>query len=347
MRILYFSDIHFHSTHRFSFITPDGYTVRELEHLSCAAVINELVQKENIDRIVFGGDAYQAVGDALSCQTQVALLDFFDRIRKIVPVDVLVGNHDLNLSSNNNHLAHKLFPLKYFDNITVYDSPKEVDNFVYMPYCTSIDYAESFLEAIESKEDKIVFSHLELKDVSFGGSIITTKGVSLDLLKKFKMTLQGHYHSGGSYASNIYVSGSTQRLSFKDPGLSHKNILIYDTETNKIKRESFNCPDWYEFTDENIEDILKIPDNSYVKVRVSLDFVLTSEIKKKLQRVKDKDIKIEVNRINFDGNIETPEDIANKDELTVIKYFIDKSDNSEEDKKLLLEEGNRLIESNR
>ena len=53
MRYLCFSDIHFHGTHRFSHITDEGYTIRELEHLSCAQTLIDICNKEDIDRIVF------------------------------------------------------------------------------------------------------------------------------------------------------------------------------------------------------------------------------------------------------------------------------------------------------
>ena len=82
MKILAFGDIHFHHQHRFSQITPDGFTVRELEHLSCADTILRVAKEENVDEIIFLGDLYQPVGDTISCQTQLAVCTFIDKIRK-------------------------------------------------------------------------------------------------------------------------------------------------------------------------------------------------------------------------------------------------------------------------
>ena len=45
-----------------------------------------------------------------------------------------------------------------------------------------------------------------------------------------------------------------ERLSFKDKGIAKNNIIIYDTETGKITRRSFECPDWLTFNDDNIEE---------------------------------------------------------------------------------------------
>lgn len=344
MRYLCFSDIHFHGTHRFSHITDEGYTIRELEHLSCAQTLIDICNKEDIDRIVFCGDLYQAVGDNLSTQTQSAVCEFVEKISKIKPLDMLVGNHDLS-GTTNFKAVHKLIPFKYFNNVTVYDSPVEKDGIVYMPYCTSDEYATTVLENIKDKKNKVVFSHLELKGINLGNGIETTHGVPLDLLSQFKMTIQGHYHGSSSYGPNIKVIGSTQRLSFKDPGKSRNNIIIYDTETNKIERRSFNCPDWLTFTDDNINDILTTDLNNYVKVEVSSDILLTDDIKARLDLFKGKDIHIDLTRLSFDkhSSADINQDTA-EDEVSIIKQFIEKTDNSEQQKRQLLDEGIRLLD---
>ena len=178
-----------------------------------------------------------------------------------------------------------------------------------------------------------------------GNGIETTHGVPLDLLSQFKMTIQGHYHGSSSYGPNIKVIGSTQRLSFKDPGKSRNNIIIYDTETNKIERRSFNCPDWLTFTDDNIDDILTTDLNNYVKVEVSSDILLTDDIKARLDLFKGKDIHIDLTRLSFDKHsfADINQDTA-EDEVSIIKQFIEKTDNSEQQKRQLLDEGIRLLD---
>lgn len=344
MRYLCFSDIHFHHTHRFSYITSEGYTIRELEHLSCAQTLIDICNEEDIDRIVFCGDLYQAVGDNLSTQTQSAVCEFVEKISKIKPLDMIVGNHDLSASTNYKNV-HKLIPFKYFDNVIVYDNPFEIGNLIFMPYCTSDEYATCFLENIKDKQNKVVFSHLELKGINLGNGIETTHGVPLDLLTQFKMTIQGHYHGSSNYGKNIQVIGSTQRLSFKDPGKSRNNIIIYDDETNKIERRSFSCPDWLTFNDDNIDQILTTDLNNYVKVEVTSDVLITPEIEQRLNLFKGKDIHIDLTRLSFDkhSTADVNQDNA-EDEVSIIKQFIDKTDNTEQEKEDLLNEGIRLLD---
>jgi len=347
MRIMAFGDIHFHHTHRFSHITDSGYTIRELEHLSCADTLIKLYKEENIDAVMFLGDAWQAVGDSISGQTLSVVSTFFDKLTKCFDVHVIVGNHD-KLTSNSN--VHKLEFLRHFPNIYLYDKPTlgyivkedETCDFVFMPYCTHDEEAIRYLENVKDKQNKIVISHLELGGINLGNGVFTQKGVDLALLNQFKMTLQGHYHSGGSYGHRIQIAGSTQRLSFKDKGIARRNIIIYDTKTDVVKRRSFECPDWLTFTDDNIEDLLNHDNNNYVKVELSTDILLTDKLREKLNQMKDKDVHIDLTRISVNKQIEM--DLSQEDNTGIIRQFVNKSDNTEEQKEALINEGTRLLE---
>ena len=347
MRIMAFGDIHFHHTHRFSHITESGFTTRELEHLSCADTLIRLYKEENIDKLVCLGDIWQTVGDNISSQTLKVVLDFFNKFNDAkICMDVILGNHDM---SNNTLSVHKLEALKYLHNVRLHIKPEEVvywcegmyHKFVYMPYCLHDDEAIRFLENIKDKQEKVIFSHLELGGINLGNGIVTQKGVPLDLLNEFKMTLQGHYHSWGNYGKKIQIAGSTQRLSFKDKGIARNNIIIYDTETGKITRRSFECPDWLTFNDDNIEGILKISDDNYVKVELTTDLLMTDAIKEKLSKVKGKDVHINLTRISVNKQINS--EITAEDNVDIIRQFVNKSDNSDEQKEALINEGTRLL----
>lgn len=343
MKILFFSDIHFHHTHRFSHITNEGFTTRELEQYQCAEDILSIAKEENVDKIIFGGDMFGPVGDNISTQTLNIVCKFVKKISEVYPFEMIVGNHDQSVLTQNSNI-HKLESFKFWQNCYVYDMPTIKDNIVYMPYCYSDEYAEAFLNNIEDKANKIVVSHLELKDIPLGNGITSKHGVSLDILKKFKMVFQGHYHSISSYAKNIKIIGSVQRFSFKDMGSSKNNIIIYDTETNTVKRKSFNAPDWLTFTDENIENILSISSNNYVKVDVSTDILITDEIKAKLDMFKGKDIHIDINRISINKEVLEESNMNNMNEIDVLEKFILESNNSDEQKESLIIEGKRLLE---
>ena len=73
--------------------------------------------------------------------------------------------------------------------------------------------------------------------------------------------------------------------------------------------------------------------------------LLTDEIKAKLESFKGKDIHIDLTRLSFDrkSSADIQQDEA-EDEISVIKQFINKTENDEEKKELLLTEGMRLLD---
>ena len=349
MKILIFSDLHIHHTHRFSQITSDGLSVRELEQLSCAdRIIDLLKEDKEINRVVCCGDLISTVGDSLSTEVLYTLSLFLKKLQEYclpnkIEIDILVGNHDLSGHLNINYI-HKLYPFSFWEGINIYDKPTQKGDFIYMPYSISDNIASNFLESIKEKEDRIVFSHLELKGIDLGNGIVSNKGVDKSILENFKIVFQGHYHSGIKYGRNINIIGSTQRFSFKDLGKSRNNIIIYDLDNNTFIRKSFLCPDWLTFNDDNIDEILNIDNNNYVKVDLSTDLLLTDKIKNKLESVKGKDISISLNRISGKSvSILEEDNRDNMDDISIIKRFIDNTDNDNSYKEKLLNCGISIL----
>ena len=344
--ILVFGDIHFGTTHRFSTITNNGFTIRENEHLSCLDSLKRVLKENKITKCVFGGDMYGPVGDNISGETQCAVIKFVSELAQEckkydIPLDMIVGNHDI-IHDATVFGINKLAPFKYFDNVNLYEKPTIDGNYVYLPFAYDDDYLNTFLENIPDKENKIVFSHVDIAGIEIGGGIITKKGVNLELLGKFKKVFEGHYHSFKSIGDNIIVPGSTQRLSFKDKGVSRENIVLYDESTDKIKRDSFECPDWLTFTDDNVQDILKIDNNNYVKIDLSVDMLYTDEIKQKVEQMKNCDLHIDVSRIVVNRKVEENEQTS-EDEIDIIQQFVNKSENDDDKKEKLIEKGINLI----
>lgn len=344
--ILVFGDIHFGTTHRFSTITNNGFTTRENEHLSCLDSLKRILKENHITKCVFLGDMYGPVGDNISGETQCAVIKFVSELAQEcknhnVILDMIVGNHDI-IHDATIFGINKLALFKYFDNVKLYDQPVVDGNYVYLPFSYDDEYLNNFLSNIPDKENKLLFSHVDICGIEIGGGIVTKKGVNLELLNKFKKVFEGHYHSFKNIGEKIIVTGSTQRLSFKDKGVSRDNIVLYDEETQSIRRESFECPDWLTFTDDNINEILKIDNNNYVKIDLSMDILYTDEIKQKVEQMKDKDINIDVSRIAVNRKSEESKTTI-EDEIDVIQEFVNRSDNDEKQKERLIETGINLI----
>lgn len=340
-KILAFGDEHISSYHQFSKIQPTGFSVRESEHLLIAKQIVEYMKKYEgtLESIVFLGDLLHPVGTNISCDNLLTATEFIriiqeECIKQNIIFYMLVGNHDQNATTGNVH-SHKLIPFKYYQNIKVIDQLSEIDGYVFLPHVTNNEsYIDSYLNSITDKDQKIVFSHLDIRGATLFGDIVCDKGIKFDALSEFKVVLQGHFHVPQKLGSNVWVSGSTHRTSFKDPGGG--TLLVYDTDTNTVSREKFNVPNWYTFEDDNISDVLSLDPNNYVKLILSSDLMLSiNNISKEwlTSRFKGVEIMYDVERISLkklkrseqDLEVETPEEI--------IRSFINSSQNIEESNK--------------
>ena len=322
--ILSFGDLHISSFHQFSKIEQSGFSTRELEHLEVAKdIVNFLQTHENeVEAVVFLGDLFHPVGTNISCDNLLTATTFIEMIQKEcikqnIIFYLILGNHDHNSTTGNVH-SHKLIAFKNYQNVKVIDTLQELDGYVFLPYTT--DHEEtiaSFINSIQNKENKLVFSHVDIRGAKVLGEIYCERGIKFDDLKDFKAVFQGHFHIPQKLAKNIWVSGSTQKTGFKDPGGG--GLLIYDTEINKVTRQEFNVPKWYTLDDDTLENLNEIRNNNYVKLILSCDNILDKYgiSKESLDRFKGKEIIYDIERISSkklkrsqeDLEVESPEDV--------------------------------------
>lgn len=345
--ILFFTDPHINETAQFSTPTETGFTIRQQEALQCCQDIVDVLQnpKYHFSAVVCGGDVFNPVGNQISVSNLATAEKFITTIQKEcikqgIVFYILVGNHDL---SANMVGFHKLISFKNYQNVRIVESLETVGNLVFLPYMYDDEAVNTYLEAAQDKQNKIAFSHLEIKNVEIGAGIKTSKGASIDLLKRFKMVFQGHYHTPSRPADNIIVAGSTQKTSFKDPGGG--TMVIYDEDTNNFSRVPYSAPSWYTFTDENLEDVKTLDFNNYVKLIISSKNMLnlTGITMEYLKNFKGSEIVIDVKKISG-KRLQTQEtDIKKETEEEVLQHFIESANVPEEEKQTLIEVGLDLI----
>ena len=345
--ILFFSDLHINETAQFSVATETGFTIRQTEAIQCCQDVVDILKnpENNIEAVVFGGDMINKVGNSVStsdlaCMTKCIIMIQNECIRLGIKFYIIPGNHDI---ASNIQGFHKLIPFKSYQNVEVIDTFKEIDNFVFMPYAYDDEEANEFLENVRDKQDKIVFSHLELKDIPLGNGLLSSHGVSINTLKKFKTTLQGHYHTPQTPANNIIVSGSCHKTSFKDPGGG--SMILYDQNSNKYIRKYFTVPSWYTFDDDNIEEIKELDFNNYVKVIISSESILKLHgiTKEFLNKFKGSEIVVDVQKISLKHKMSTQDDLEKETEEDMLHRFIELAKVPQEDKQELTELGLDLI----
>lgn len=344
--ILVFGDPHINNYHKFSQIVDSGYTIRELEHLQVSNDIVNLMQSQKFNAVVCLGDVFDKVGDKISIDNTRTVTDFIHNIqeeciKQNIIFYILMGNHDCNSSNGS---SNKLIPFKYYKNIVIIDSPTEIENMIFLPHHINYEYIESFLEGIENKSDKIIFSHMELKDINLGNGIFTTKGVSLNILYQFKATFQGHYHTPGKYGKNVWLPGSTQKISFKDPGGGY--MMVYD-EINNTKPiiHHYTGPKWYTLEDEDLSELTDISDNNYIRLCLSCDNILDIYgIKREsLNRFKGIELEIDVSRISAKNLKRIDTEIEVEDPSVILSNYISQQDIDSDKKQKLIQKGQELL----
>lgn len=339
-KILTFGDLHISSFHQFSRIDPTGFSTRELEHLRVADDIVSYLQKNSgdVEAVVFLGDLIHPVGGNISCDNLLTASEFISRIQsECIKQDItfylIVGNHDLN-AINGNIASHKLIPFKKWQNVKVIDTLEEIGDFVFLPFThTPIDTVQAFLENIKDKSSKIIFSHVDIRGANMGAGITVEKGIDSEFLKQFKAVFQGHYHVPQKLGSNIWVTGSTQKTSFKDPGGG--SLIIYNPNEGKVERQKFNVPDWLTFHEDEVEKIPLLSSDNYVKIIISSDSVLSQYRidQNLLARFKGCEKVIEVERISAKRLHRTDEEMIEELPETIITNFIKSSTNIDPDQK--------------
>lgn len=349
--IITFGDLHISSFHQFSKIEQSGFSTRELEHLEVAKDIVKFLQDHTgeVESVVFLGDLFHAVGANISCDNLLTATTFItmiqqECIKQNITFYILLGNHDHNATMGNIY-SHKLVAFQYYKNVKIIDRLQEINNYVFLPYTIdNEDVITSFLNKIENKENKIVFSHADIRGANISGEIYCDKGIKFEDLKDFKAVFQGHFHVPQKLAKNIWVSGSTQKTSFKDPGGG--SLLIYDQTINKVTRQTFNVPQWYTLYDEDLENLQDIWNDNYVKLILSCDNILDKYKinKESLNRFKGIEIMYDIERISSKRLKRSEEDLENESPESVIVNFINSSNITDIDKKeKLIQTGLDLI----
>ena len=232
--ILFFSDLHINETAQFSTATETGFSVRQLEGIqACQDVLDVLQdQQYHFEAVVFGGDLINKVGNNISASdlatvTKCITMIQQECIKQGITFYVLVGNHDIGA----NMLGfHKLIPFKCYQNVKIVDSFEIDGNYVFMPYVFDDSAADIFLNNIEDKQDKVVFSHLELKDVPLGNGFNI-----IEFMKniKRKLTIKALKETDRNKTK------AAQLLGYKNSGsISLKELDISDED---LKTETASC----------------------------------------------------------------------------------------------------------
>lgn len=246
MKLLHFSDIHIGMENYAKLDPQSGLSTRLLDFFKTFDFIIDTAIKEDVDAVVFAGDAYKT-RDPNPTQQR----GFGERIAKIakkIPVILAVGNHDTpNAEGKANTLD--IYSALEIDNVWVSRHPELLKiptksgilQVVTLPWLHKNDYKtvgeklKLLYEKITSDSPAIFLSHCEVEGASYGSekglAIANDVTIPLPLLqdKRLSYVALGHIHKHQVLSKNplVVYSGSPQRIDFGEEK-EEKGICLVD-----------------------------------------------------------------------------------------------------------------------
>jgi predicted phosphodiesterase len=233
------------------------------------------IKKQGITKVIHLGDVFDRRKYANFNTVTWARKSFFDRIREIGQMDIIIGNHDTYFKNTNDVNSPNLL-LSDYDNIRIFQDVYEEDNIIYVPWITE-EKKNEILKKISKSSANILMGHLEVKGYTMHKGVVSDGGLSSDIFNNYDLVLSGHFHTKND-SSNIYYLGCPWDLISTDVE-DVKGFHILDTETKELQfienpYKLFNKLYYDDSSAKNIKDILitdkkvKSLENTFVKVYV-------------------------------------------------------------------------------
>jgi len=276
MKVLIFSDIHFHNW-SYGASYENGWNSRLLDQKKVCDQLVDLSYRHNVDYVIFCGDLFHTHGKIESGPLYIAS-DLFSRFkkpdRKII---VLVGNHDLGIKKG----ATSVDWLAKLDVKIVHDTYIN-DKFGFIAYT---DNEQSFKDScFKLKEHNLDywFLHQGVKNVPVGSDFVVPNEFSFDIPENLKMVFTGHYHNHTQVIDRpITIIGSPMQFNWSDTEKT-RGCIILDTWTHEWKFHPLDSPKFIAlkgldsfFNANNVE-------NNFVKITEEIPIIFMDEIRSKL-----------------------------------------------------------------
>lgn len=210
------------------------------------------LKSKGIKDIFILGDVFDT-RNTLNVQSVNAVIDLFKNTLKDFNIKIIVGNHDMYMTTTTDINSLKILDL--LPNVTVYEQPTPLTidgkSILMLPWIT--DYSK-FDEIVTDTYD-YCFCHADIIGFNLGGRLSDSGLMAKNLLDYFKYVWSGHYHNGctRTYEDGKYIiyAGSPYELTRIDRG-DAKGYHILDFETGEhefvenkesIKFTKFTYPD--------------------------------------------------------------------------------------------------------
>lgn len=182
------------------------------------------------------GDFLVHVGDVFDSRHSLNLLvmntgiDIFEEISKIMPIVIILGNHDIYKKNSNEVNSVKV--LKWIPNIKVLEEPEVITvlgkKLLFMPWRAN---HEEEAKCISENPADFLFCHTEAQGLKFNRSTTIESGIELEKLKAFRKIYAGHIHFAQK-KGNFRMLGCPYPMTRSDIN-NEKGIWCLDIESEE------------------------------------------------------------------------------------------------------------------
>ena len=164
-------------------------------------------------------------------------IDLFDRLKKISPLYVLIGNHD---RKNNQDFLTDEHPFtaveKWDSSITIVHKPISVlinnERFTFVPYVPPGRFFEALDYTPQWKDSRCIFAHQEFYG-SANGNIISIEGDRWD--SSYPLCISGHIHTYSFLQKNLIYVGTPYQNNFGEKG--DKTVSLFHFDENDFHED--------------------------------------------------------------------------------------------------------------
>jgi DNA repair exonuclease SbcCD nuclease subunit len=249
--------------------------------------------KENVKE----GDILVHLGDLFDNRTNLPIIvinkveRILREISNILPIHIMVGNHDLWNKGSNDLNSVRLYG--YMDNITVYESTTILEvggqKLVLMPW---IENRLNMIKSIKDNKGDYLLCHSDLNGCKMHLNSVSHRNsdmIDVDEFKSYKKVFSGHIHLVQQNKNHLFI-GSLYQMDRNDYG-DQKGITILDLSNDIISFvPNTYSPIFRKFKIINEDDVMKLNElknsKDYIDLSISNNLLVSDrKLRRKLESV--------------------------------------------------------------
>jgi len=271
------------------------------------------------------------------------MIAIFEEMAKILPIYIILGNHDIYNRSTND--INSLKVLNYISNIKIIKEPEIItlDNgktLFMLPWRANHEVER---DTILNNNSDYLFCHLDICGFKFNGHTSVLDGNDVNVFSKYIRVFGGHIHWRQN-KNNINLIGSIIPLTRGDSGNS-KGVYLFDPNSNDLKFiENTYSPRFLKFKlslllEKTLEEFQGLTKNNFVDIIVTTEQSTSIPLNQLIELSKEhRQLNIILDNTDTDidvTNITNESELINFDIIDFSNRYVDNLDFSDKMKNLL------------